>query len=133
MNTIAISPQSDNVIQGTNKLITCTVTGQPSPTQIRWYFTSSGSNSRQQLFISTSNGKYTGGTPSNPSMTVNNFQSGDAGSYQCEATNAAGTVTSGNSVLSYLGNYKTVRKEICYTILNEILYLSKCIFFTDIL
>lgn len=48
-------------------------------------------------------GKYTGGSLHNPSLTVTNFQSTDAGSYVCYATNAVG-ISSSNapSQLSFI-------------------------------
>ena len=49
-----------------------------------------------------SNGKYTGGTTSNPHPTISNFQLSDAGTYVCRATNAAGSQNSDNSVLTYI-------------------------------
>ncbi|XP_063396352.1 titin-like [Mytilus trossulus] len=48
-------------------------------------------------------GKYTGGSLQNPSLTVTNFQSTDAGSYVCYATNAVGVSSSNSpSQLSYI-------------------------------
>ncbi|XP_076112265.1 hemicentin-1-like isoform X5 [Mytilus galloprovincialis] len=100
--TVTISPATANVIRGNTQTIDCNPQGNPAATQITWYFTPSGSNSQQLLNIANSGGKYNGGTPGNPDLTITDFQTNNAGSYRCAATNAAGTGTSSNSVLTYV-------------------------------
>lgn len=102
---MTISPATANVIRGNTQTIDCNPQGNPAATQITWYFTPSGSNSQQLLNIVNSGGKYNGGTPGNPDLTITDFQTNNAGSYRCAATNAAGTGTSSNSVLTYVGMY----------------------------
>ncbi|XP_052061298.1 hemicentin-1-like isoform X3 [Mytilus californianus] len=99
---VAISPATANVIRGNTQVIDCNPQGNPSATLITWYFTPSGSSSQQLLNIANSGGKYSGGTPGNPDLTITDFQTNNAGSYRCAATNAAGTGTSSNSVLTYV-------------------------------
>ena len=41
-----------------------------------------------------SGGKYLGGTPTNPTLTVTTTEISDAGEYYCTATNTIGTVES---------------------------------------
>ena len=98
--SVDVSPNSANVVPGTNQQITCTVTGTPAATGITW--TRLRNNQLTTLDIVNSNGKYTGGTTSNPHLTISNFQSSDAGTYVCRATNAAGPQNSDNSVLTYI-------------------------------
>ena len=88
------------MVQGTSQQITCTVTGTPTATGITW--TRLSNNQLTTLDIVNSNGKYTGGTTSNPHLTISNFQLSDSGTYVCHATNAAGSQNSDNSVLTYI-------------------------------
>ncbi|CAC5365722.1 HMCN [Mytilus coruscus] len=90
-----ISPTMTNITQGKNITIKCTVSGQPPASSIIWQFTPNGGNA-QTINIEDCDGKYTGGSPQNPSLTVTNFQPSDAGSYVCSATNAVG-ISSSNS------------------------------------
>jgi hypothetical protein len=78
----------------------CTVQSTPAAQSISW--TSNG------VSIAIDNSKYTGGNTANPSLTINNFQPSDAGSYVCSATNAAGTSTRSVSSLTYGGKYDLV-------------------------
>jgi hypothetical protein len=98
--SINISPPSALVIQGTNQQIVCTVTGTPPAQYISW--------TRNGVSIVISSSEYTGGNTANPSLTINNFQSNDAGNYVCSATNAAGTSTSSVSSLTYGRKYDLV-------------------------
>ena len=98
--SVDVSPNSANVVQGTSQQITCTVTGTPTATGITW--TRLSNNQLTTLDIVNSNGKYTGGTTSNPHLTISNFQLSDSGTYVCHATNAAGSQNSDNSVLTYI-------------------------------
>ena len=100
MLSVDVSPKSANVVQGTNQQITCTVTGTPEATGITW--TRLSNNQLTTLDIVNSNGKYTGGTTSDPHLNIDNFQSSDTGTYVCRATNAAGSQNSDNSVLTYI-------------------------------
>jgi hypothetical protein len=98
--SISISPPSALVFQGSNQQIACTVQGTPAAQTISW--------TRNGVSIAIDNSKYTGGNTANPSLTINNFQSSDAGSYVCSTTNAAGTLASGVSSLTYGGKYDLV-------------------------
>ena len=93
--SISISPSSALIIQGTNQKSVCTVTGTPPAQYIFW--------TRNDVSIVIDNSKYTGGNTDNPSLTINNFQSSDAGNHICSATNAAGTSTNVVSSLTYGG------------------------------
>lgn len=54
--------------------------------------------------------KYSGGTVSNPSLSIHNIASADAGEYRCGATNPVGSRTSLLSVT--LGNIKHKHKTM---------------------
>ena len=45
-------------------------------------------------------GKFSGGTLSDPSLTINNFAKSDEGVYVCRATTCYGTISSEDSVLT---------------------------------
>jgi hypothetical protein len=82
------------------------VQGTPAAQSISW--TSNG------VSIAIDNSKYTGGNTANPSLTINNFQSIDAGSYVCSATNAVGASTSGVFSLAYEGNKDLIGGRSCF-------------------
>jgi hypothetical protein len=73
---------------GKNVTISCTVTG-PETSGIAWK--KGGAN------ITIDDTKYTGSTPSSPSITIYNLVKQDAGQYQCTATNPGGTYLSLNA------------------------------------
>jgi hypothetical protein len=70
---------------GKNVTILCTVTG-PETSQIIW--------KKEGADITIDGIKYTGSTPSSPSITIYNLVKQDAGQYQCTATNPGGTYPS---------------------------------------
>lgn len=82
----------------TTVTIHCTASGSPVVTAIHWLVNNGN------LDISNS-AKYTGGTVSNPSLSIKNVASTDAGEYHCGATNLLGSTTSTQSV--------TLGKIIC--------------------
>ncbi|XP_071150174.1 peroxidasin homolog [Mytilus edulis] len=101
--TVTISPAKADVLQGQFQLISCFITGEPVASDIRWYFTPTGSEKRQSLYTGNT-AKYSGGNTQNPSLTVLNFQSSDSGTYVCSASNAVGTSTSSYSVLRFISD-----------------------------
>jgi hypothetical protein len=115
--TVSISPSSANVLQSTNQLVQCLINGQPSANNIQWLNTI---NSVQtSIDIVNSGGKYSGGTTGNPHITINNFQSSDAGIYVCRVTNAYGATTSPTATLTYIrklsmNNWKIVETYSYY-------------------
>jgi hypothetical protein len=114
--SVDVSPNSANVVPGTNQQITCTVTGTPTATGITW--TRLSNNQLTTLDIVNSNGKYTGGTTSDPHLHIDNFQSSDAGTYVCRATNVAGSQNSDNSVLTYIRKCLLCCTFCSYVVIN---------------
>lgn len=91
------------MLQGSATTIQCIVSGTPTATSITWLFTPNGGT---QGVLNKVVSKHTGGTTNNPSLTINNFQSTDAGIYTCQAQNAAGTTTSSTSTtLTFMREY----------------------------
>jgi hypothetical protein len=50
-------------------------------------------------------GKFSGGTLSDPSLTINNIVKSDEGIYTCIAKNCSGTTSSEDSVLIFKGQF----------------------------
>jgi hypothetical protein len=50
-------------------------------------------------------GKFSGGTLSDPSLTINNFAKSDEGIYMYRATDRFGTISSEDSVITFKGNF----------------------------
>lgn len=79
---------------GTTVTIDCTASvsqGSPALTVVYWLLNGKNLNI-------TNSAKYSGGTVSNPSLSINNTASADAGEYHCGATNLVGSTTSSQSV-----------------------------------
>ena len=125
---VDISPATANVVHGTSQQIVCTVTGTPPATAITW--ARSSNNQLITLDIANSNGKYSDGSVSQPSLTISNLQSSDAGTYVCKATNLVGETSSQNYVLTYIGRYSNVYLAIHYfltvTAWRGVLYTTLC-------
>lgn len=110
----------------TTVIIDCTASGSPAVTAVYWSL--DGTN----LIIANS-AKYSGGIVSNPSLTINNIESTDAGEYHCGATNLLGSTTSTQSVtlgniiciLLYGGNFSHF---ILLKKYNAVIYTCTCIY-----
>ncbi|CAG2194112.1 HMCN [Mytilus edulis] len=83
--------------------ITCTVIATPAATRIVWQrFVNNAATT-----IDTSSIRYSGGTTSIPSLTINIVQADDQGLYFCQALNTVGTGTSNNVYLTVTGDGAT--------------------------
>ncbi|XP_076111490.1 uncharacterized protein LOC143079783 [Mytilus galloprovincialis] len=106
--SLVVEPDNANVILGNNRTISCTLSGQPSAQDITWYFTPTN-ESKNEICPRNNAAKYSGGTISDPSLTILNFQTSDSGAYECSATNAAGTGNSNSSVLTCTSNCQKLK------------------------
>jgi hypothetical protein len=70
---------------GSTATITCTVTG--SVTSVFWQLQKSGVTTNIDL---TNTAKYSGSTPTFPSLTLHSVQISDMGNYRCLAVNSVG-------------------------------------------
>ncbi|VDI61626.1 Hypothetical predicted protein [Mytilus galloprovincialis] len=115
--SLVVEPDNANVILGNNRTISCTLSGQPSAQDITWYFTPTN-ESKNEICPRNNSAKYSGGTISDPSLTILNFQTSDSGAYACSATNAAGTGNSNSSVLTCINILSLVVEPDNATILE---------------
>ncbi|XP_052103246.1 hemicentin-1-like [Mytilus californianus] len=88
---------------GNSVTINCTVTSTPAATQIVWQRTVNNVNTT----IDISSNRYSGGTTSNPSLTIHNVQADDQGLYFCQASNIVGTGSSNTVNLTVIGDPPT--------------------------
>lgn len=86
--------------------INCTVTSLPAATQITWQRNVNNVNTTIDIRMI----KYSGGTTSNPSLTISRVQADDQGQYFCQASNIEGTGTSNYVNLTVIGGkcYKQI-------------------------
>ena len=89
-----------NVNLGETVTLQCSVTADPLHTSVYWQKVTGGSTST----IIINNSKYEGSTVTNPSLTIKNAASGDAGTYYCYATNSVGTGGSTQVVIGVTGS-----------------------------
>lgn len=89
-----------SVTVGDQVTVACSVSGYPLSTAISWLKIANGIRTN----IDVSQARFSGGTVSNPSLTINPAESSDEGDYQCSATNILGTSQSGTAYLDVLGS-----------------------------
>lgn len=66
-----------------------------------WFLKQPDSDQFSQLSLDPK--KYSGGLNEEPSLTINNFQSDDEGTYRCEIENDVGLKKSGTTYLAFTG------------------------------
>ncbi|CAG2194109.1 HMCN [Mytilus edulis] len=88
---------------GKSVTINCTVTSLPAATQITWQRNVNNVNTTIDIRMI----KYSGGTTSNPSLTISRVQADDQGQYFCQASNIEGTGTSNYVNLTVIGDQPT--------------------------
>lgn len=99
---MTLSKTTESVVFGETVTFICTISSQlPAVTRVFWQFTRNSQTT--QIDVSTSQGKYTGSTVSDPSLTVHNAAFTDEGSYQCFAENVVGIGQSDALVLGISG------------------------------
>ncbi|CAC5415117.1 unnamed protein product [Mytilus coruscus] len=88
---------------GLTVTLQCTVTSNPSHTNVTWNKIVNG----QQTNIG-SNSRYSGGSTNTPSLTISNAVDSDEGYYICTAVNAVGEGQSSQTYLDVIGNVPSV-------------------------
>ena len=98
--TVTILQSQYSVLVGQQITMTCTVSGTPTQTSVFWR--KSDNNVQTDVDINGNN-RYSGGTTTNPSLTITNSQLSDEGTYTCYATNSVGTSNSQTTFLDITG------------------------------
>lgn len=98
---VQIAQNSYSVNLGGAVELVCIVSADPPISSITWTRTVNGVTSTLNIGSLT---RFTGGTVSNPSLTILNAQTSDEGTYVCSAQNSAGTGQSGSTTLSIVGS-----------------------------
>ncbi|XP_033751408.1 hemicentin-1-like isoform X5 [Pecten maximus] len=103
--TVQIGSTVYTAITGSSTTLACTVTATPSATLVRW----TKQTTTGTVQITTDGTKYSGSTPSSPSLIINSVSSTDEGTYVCQATNVVGTASSAQTTLSVIGSVPNVQ------------------------
>jgi len=99
--SIHISPTYVEVVGGQSHTIICFVTSISVITDVTWIKTTAVGY--EIVNVVGVDGKFSGGTLSDPSLTINNIAKSDEGTYVCTVTNCLGTTSSEYSVLTCKG------------------------------
>nr|XP_022325051.1 hemicentin-1-like isoform X42 [Crassostrea virginica] len=111
---VQIAQASYSVNLGGAVELVCIVSADPPVSSITWTRTVNGVTTTVNI---GSLARYTGGTVSNPSLTILNAQVSDEGSYVCSAQSSAGTGQSGSTTLSVVGSIPLVTiPQSAYTV-----------------
>ena len=101
--SIHITSINADVVEGQSHTITCSISDISDITGITWIKTSATGD--KIAIVVGEDGKFSGGTVSDPSLTINNIAKSDEGTYACIAKHCFGTISSGDSVLTYKGQF----------------------------
>lgn len=94
-------PQSYSVDFGSSITIECQITATPGVTSVSW---SRIINGQTTTITISNNNKFSGGTVSNPSLTITGADNSDEGFYICSASNSVGTGQSQQRFLDVIGS-----------------------------
>ncbi|XP_071154210.1 aggrecan core protein-like isoform X1 [Mytilus edulis] len=109
---VTISKSAYTVKPGGSVTLNCIVSSTTNIEKVYWQRTVNN----DVTVIQTNKFKYSGSTPSIPSLTINNAGLRDAGKYQCFAENEAGTEQSGFTIVT-VGNVPAVTiSKSAYTV-----------------
>jgi hypothetical protein len=100
---IHIATTKTDAVGGQSHTSTCSVSSILVVTDITWIKTTASGN--EIVIVVGVDGKFSGGTLSDPSLTINNIAKSDEGIYVCRATTRFGTISSEDSVLACKGQF----------------------------
>ena len=89
---------------GSNLTVECNITADPAVGVVHWTIVGVD-GSVTKLNNSLDPSKYSGSTPSDPSLTIINVDFSDEGNYSCYAQNIAGDSESTYTAVDVIGNY----------------------------
>lgn len=92
------------VTAGATFTITCAADASPEINSITWF--------KDGVQISIPSGRYSGGTPSTPDLTVTNVVKEDSGAYVCSASNGIGTANGSVNTLIIRCKYRTILRVL---------------------
>ncbi|XP_076098438.1 hemicentin-1-like isoform X4 [Mytilus galloprovincialis] len=107
--TVTVQQQSYSITIGESITLVCTVTSNLPVTSVQWERNIGGSVTT--ITSTTNTNKYSGSTPTTPSLTISNGAQSDSGDYTCFATNSVGTGQSTATTLSVTGTVPTVQVQ----------------------
>lgn len=87
---------------GNQTTLECEIQAEPRATSVYWKKLVAS----QMIKVDTSDSRFSGSSPSEPSLTITGLQSADTGVYQCFAENAVGTGSSEETDLRVLCKFK---------------------------
>ncbi|XP_069115359.1 hemicentin-1-like isoform X2 [Argopecten irradians] len=102
--SVTVSQTSYSVSVGTTVTLSCSVSANPSYTNVFWQ-RNVGSGTQT---VTIDNVNFSGSAVSSPSLTVITTDTGDAGTYTCFATNSVGTGQGSTISLAVTGNIPSV-------------------------
>ncbi|XP_069114865.1 opioid-binding protein/cell adhesion molecule-like [Argopecten irradians] len=86
--TVSVGSASYSVALGGTATLGCTVSASPAVTSLYWSKVVNGASS---TIVTSGNTRYSGGTISSPSLVISSLETGDTGTYRCNAVNSIGT------------------------------------------
>ena len=99
---VTIGSTNYQALVGSSQILECNITADPAVDSVYWEVEVGG----LVMTINTSDtSKYSGSTPTDPSLTINSIAFSDEGNYKCYTTNIAGTSNSSQAALDVIGNY----------------------------
>ncbi|XP_063428599.1 hemicentin-1-like isoform X2 [Mytilus trossulus] len=104
--TVIVPQPSYSITIGDSITLVCNVTSNLPVTSVQWERNIGGSVTT--ITSTTNTNKYSGSTPTTPSLTIFNGAQSNSGDYTCFATNSVGTGQSTGTTLSVTGNAPVV-------------------------
>ncbi|XP_060079143.1 hemicentin-1-like [Ylistrum balloti] len=102
--TVTVAQSTYSATTGSSVTLTCVVSSAATVNTVYWQRTIQSST----VTLTIDNVKYSGSSTGTPSLTINNADTGDSGSYTCFATSTFGIGSSNPTTLTVSGSIPTV-------------------------